>query len=81
MSLFSFLYHGLQRDAPCTDVGSLGSSDEINLVSRVRLFEAGETGAISRVRLVEAGNTGEICSGEGGGDGNGIITGCKGAMY
>lgn len=45
------------------------------------LIDAGDTGAVSRVRLVETGNTGETRSGEGGGDGNGIMTGCKGAMY
>lgn len=45
------------------------------------LVKTGDTDPISRVRLVEPGNTGEICRGEGGGDGNGNTTGCKGAMY
>lgn len=45
------------------------------------LVKTGDSGLISRVRLVEPVNTGETCRGEGGGDGNGIITGCKGAMY
>lgn len=45
------------------------------------LVKTGDSGLISRVRLVEPGNTGETCRGEGGGDGNGIIAGCKGDMY
>ena len=53
----------------------------MNLVSRVMLVKTGDSGLISLVRLEELVNTGEACRGEGGGDGNGIITGCKGAMY
>ena len=50
-------------------------------MSRVLLVKTGDSGLMSRVRLVEPGNTGETCRGEGGGEGNGIITGRKGAIH
>jgi len=73
------IYHGLQRGELCVGGLIFFSCDEIYAVFRVIFVE--DTDPISRVRLVEAGNTGETRSGEGGGDGNGIITGCKGVMY
>lgn len=45
------------------------------------LVKIGDLGLIFCVRFVELDNMGEICRGEGGGDGNGIIVGCKGDMY
>lgn len=78
---FAEIYHGLHSDDPCTGVQSFCSCDELKAVFLFTPVDVGDTDPIFRVRLVEAGNTGETWSGEGGGDGNGIITGCKGAMY
>lgn len=75
--IFHF-YHGLQSAELDPGVLSLVSCDDINTLF---LDVLGDKDTISRVRLVDAGNMGDAWSGEGGGDGNGIITGCKGVMY